>query len=103
MDLLNSESDPGESDDGAIAGCSKYFKKAFYSNSDLEDVSVFGHSSILDEAFEPPQLKETSSKVKNKKTKKEKNQKNISTLMAIIDFFNFFFSFKKLCSNIFKN
>ena len=27
MDLLNSESDPGESDDDAIAGCSKYVKK----------------------------------------------------------------------------
>ena len=27
MDLPNSESDPGESDYGAIAGCSKYVKK----------------------------------------------------------------------------
>ena len=76
MDLLNSESHPGESGDGAIAGCSKYVKKAFYSNSDLEDVSsALRHSSILDEAFEPPQLKVTSSKVKNKKTKKIKKQK----------------------------
>ena len=68
MDLLNSESDSGESDDGAIPGCCKYVKKLLHSDSDLQDVSSgLRHSSIFDEAFEPPELKETWSKVKNKK------------------------------------
>ena len=73
MDLLNCASSFGESDDGAIAGCSKYVKKLLYSDSDLEDVSsALKHSSISDETFEPPEVKETSSKRKNKKKKKLK-------------------------------
>ena len=109
MGLLNSESDSGESNDVAIAGCCKYVKKSLYRDSDLEDVSsALRHSSIFDEAYEPPEVKETWCKVKNKKKKKRKrNHKNISSLMAIIDFFIsclffFFFFFKKLSSNMFK-
>ena len=82
MDLLNSESDSGESDDGAIAGCCKYVKKSLYMDSDLEDVSsALRHSSVFDEAFEPPELKETWCKVK-KKRKKKKEKEIIKTLVV---------------------
>ena len=67
MDLLNSdESNDGEIHDGA-GSSSKHVKKAVYSDNDYEDVSpALRHSSISDKAFEPPEVKETSSKVKNK-------------------------------------
>ena len=72
MDLLNCESNFGESDDGAIVGCRKYVKKLLYSNSDLEDVSLaLRHSNISDEVFLPSEVGETSSKRKIKKKKKE--------------------------------
>ena len=68
MDLLNCESNFGESDDGAISGCSKYVRKLLYRDSDLEDVSsALRHSSISDEAFLPSEVEETSSKKKKKK------------------------------------
>ena len=51
MDLLNIESDPGESDDGAIAGCSKYLKKCLLQQQwlrgclfGLETFTYFGWS-----------------------------------------------------------
>ena len=77
VDLLDGDvsNDGAETDNGA--GCStKYMKKAVYSDDDLEDVSsALRHSSISDEAFQPPEVKETSSKVKNKKKKKRKQIK----------------------------
>ena len=77
VDLLNGDvsNDGAETDNGV--GCStKYMKKAVYSDDDLEDVSsALRHLSISDEAFQPPEVKETLSKVKNKKKKKRKQIK----------------------------
>ena len=72
MDLVKYERDDSGESDGAVAGCSKSVKKAMYSDTILEDVpSALRHSSISDEAFEPPEVEETLSKVKNKKKKKK--------------------------------
>ena len=72
MDLLKCESDDSGESDGAVAGCSKSVKKAMYSDTILEDVpSALRHSSISVEAFEPPEVEETLSKVKKKKKKRK--------------------------------
>ena len=77
VDLLNGDvsNDGAETDNGA--GCStKYMKKAVFSDDDLEDVSsALRHSSISDKTFQPPEVKETLSKVKNKNKKKENKSK----------------------------
>ena len=72
MDLLKCESDDSGESDGVVAGCSRSVEKAMYSDTILEDVpSALRRSSILDEAFEPPEVEETLSKVKNKKKKRK--------------------------------